>query len=252
MRGLTAVLLLISATQAVSQTPEQPLAKTPAPVLPFAVGEELIYKADLGRLGGSGRGKMRVEAAEDVRGRPVYRLHFELRGRVALFRVRDHTCSWFDPAERASLRFAKRESSPLSSFSEAVDLYPERRQWVAASDSGEMVTDQPLDELSFIYFVRTLPLVDGDEYAFDRHFYPERNPTRVRVVGRELVTVPAGEFQAVVVEMQVKDDRRYDGVGTVRIHLTDDDRRIPLRIESRMRNAGTTVLSLESVGPGSQ
>jgi hypothetical protein len=248
MRGpLTAALLLISASGLMAQWPEQVPVPTSPPVLPFAVGEELIYKADLGRLGGSGRGKMRVQAAEDVRGRPVYLLHFELRGKVALFKVRDRTCSWFDPAERASLRFAKRESSPLSSFNEAVDLYPERRQWVAATDSGEMVTDQPLDELSFIYFVRTLPLADGDEYAFDRHFYPERNPTRVRVVGREVVVVPAGEFQAVVVEMQVKDDRRYDGVGTVRIHLTDDERRIPLRIESRMRNAGRTVLSLEEI-----
>jgi hypothetical protein len=248
MRGrLTAVLLLVSACGLVAQAPEQPPVPTGASVLPFAVGEELIYKADLGRLGGSGRGKMRVEAAEDVRGRPVYRLHFELRGKVALFKVRDHTCSWFDPAERASVRFAKRESSPLSTFNEAVDLYPERRQWVAVKDSGEMITDQPLDELSFIYFVRTLPLADDDEYAFDRHYYPERNPTRVRVVGRETVTVPAGEFQAVVVEMQVKDDRRYDGVGTVRLHLTDDERRIPLRIESRMRNAGRTVLILEEI-----
>ncbi|HJU64840.1 MAG TPA: DUF3108 domain-containing protein [Gemmatimonadaceae bacterium] len=246
MRVRLTAMLLISATGAMAQTPDPVSDTFAAPPLPFEVGEELVYKADLGRLGGSGRGTMRVGAVEYVRGRPVYVLHFELRGKVALFGVEDRTCSWFDPAERASLRFHKRERSPLSSYNEAVELYPERRQWVAAKDSGEMITDEPLDELSFIYFVRTLPLADGDEYTFDRHFYPERNPTTVRVVGRETVTVPAGDFQAVVVEMRVKDDRRYDGIGTVRIHLTDDDRRIPLRIESRMRNAGKTVLALES------
>jgi hypothetical protein len=72
----------------------------------------------------------------------------------------------------------------------------------------------------------------------------------VRVVGRELVTVPAGRFQTVVVEMTVRDERRYGGEGTVRLHLTDDERRIPVRIASRMRLAGVTVLSLESMTAG--
>jgi hypothetical protein len=48
------------------------------------------------------------------------------------------------------------------------------------------------------------------------------------------------------VEMRVKDPRRYKGEGVLRIHLTDDACRIPVRIESTMPVLGTTVLTLES------
>jgi hypothetical protein len=50
----------------------------------------------------------------------------------------------------------------------------------------------------------------------------------------------------VLVEMRVKDPRRYRGEGVIRIHLSDDRCRLPLRIESRMPVVGTAVLSLES------
>jgi hypothetical protein len=219
--------------------------------LPFQVGETLVYQANLGRMKGRGRAEMRVMGPEELRGRSTYRLEFDLQGRVAGLGVEDHTRSWLDPVTVGALRFTKRERSPLSSITEAVDLYADRREWVTARDSGTLVTEAPLDELSFIYFVRTLPLRDGEEYVFERHYDATRNPTRVRVVARERVTVPLGEFPAIVVEMRVQDPRRYDGEGVIRIHLTDDARRIPLRIASRMRRAGSTVLSLESIAEGS-
>ena len=226
-------------------------AQTAAGALPFAVGEDLAYRASLGRLGGTGSGTMRVEAVEEVRGRRTYRLHSDLRGRVVGLRAQDHAQSWLDPVRMTSLRFAKCERNPLASFTEAVEIYPERRQWVAAGDSGAVATDAPLDELSFIYFVRTLPLADGDAYVFERHYDAARNPARVRVVARERVTVPAGEFATVVVEMRVRDARRFEGgEGTVRINLTDDARRVPVRIASSMRYVGATVLELESMTLG--
>ncbi|HEX7122823.1 MAG TPA: DUF3108 domain-containing protein [Gemmatimonadaceae bacterium] len=222
-----------------------PLAAEPS--LPFGVGEELVYRASLGRFGGQGRGVMRVEAGEVVRGRATLLLMSDMRGRVAFFSAEDRTRSWFDPVSLRSLRFSKTERHPLSTWDESVELFPEERRWVANRDSGELTTDAPLDELSFIYFLRTLPLEEGDSLLFARHYDPERNPTRVRVIGRETITVPAGEFETLVVEMTVRDERRYGGEGVVRLNLTDDERRLPVRIASTMRAAGTTVLSLESV-----
>lgn len=240
-----AVMLLLSVTMG---TPGQDAPDTANDAFPFAVGETLVYRASLGRFGGSGRGVMRIERLEDVRGATTYLLHSDLQGRVLGMKAEDHTRSWLDPVRMVSLRFSKEEDNPIRSFNEEVELFPERRRWTSAEDSGDLDTDAPLDELSFIYFVRTLPLRDGDEYTFARHYDPLRNPTRVRVVGREQITVPAGEFQVIVVEMRVRDTRRYDGEGTVRLHLTDDERRIPVRIASRMRLVGSTVLSLEFYG----
>lgn len=109
-----------------------------------------------------------------------------------------------------------------------------------------MTTSAPLDELSFIYFVRTLPLEAGASYSLSRHYDPARNPVTVRVVGRGAVTVPAGRFETIEVEMRVRDPIRYRGEGVIQLHLTDDRRRVPVRIESAIPRVGRMVLSLES------
>ena len=67
----------------------------------------------------------------------------------------------------------------------------------------------------------------------------------VRVIGRPVVTVPAGQFNTIEVEMRVKPVRRLGGSGVLTMYLTDDARRIPVRIETSMPLAGTMVLDLE-------
>jgi hypothetical protein len=145
--GMVMAMLVLVARTMQAQSAARTAAET---VLPFVVGEELVYRASLGRFGGAGRGTMRVEAVEEVRGQSTYLLHSELRGRMMGLKAEDDTRSWLDPARMASLRFSKRERNPLSSFIEEVELHPDRRQWVAAGDSGDMTADAPLDELSFI------------------------------------------------------------------------------------------------------
>jgi hypothetical protein len=109
-----------------------------------------------------------------------------------------------------------------------------------------MPTTAPLDELSFIYFLRTLPLDSDSVERVTRHYDPARNPIAVRVIGRDTVRTNAGTFPTIVVEMRVKDARRYAGEGVIRLHLSDDAFRYPVRIESSVPVLGATVLTLES------
>lgn len=219
--------------------------------LPFAPGEELVYRGSTG-LGRIGTGTMAVEGPESIRGRQVYLLRFDFRGRVGIAGVEDQTRSWIDPSSFTAYRYTKRERSPLSSRSQDVSMFPERREWEsAAGGGGAMPTDAPLDELSFIYYLRTLRLDDGDVYRLDRHYEAGRNPVVITVVGRERVKVPAGEFDAIEVEMRVRDARyRGEGRGVIRFHFSDDPRRLPVRIESSVPVAGRLVLSLQAYTPG--
>jgi hypothetical protein len=218
--------------------------------LPFAIGERLGFRVRVGKLGDVGRGSMWIEGA-DVRGQSAYRLRFEFATRVGPVKVVNQTESWVDPERMATLRFHKHEKQPLSSHDQRVELYPDQRRWQAADGtSGETAGDAPLDELSYIYFLRTLPLPADAEFRFDRHFEAARNPTVVRVVGRETVTTPAGEFRTVIVEMRVRDGRHYKGDGVIRINLSDDAARLPVRIQSQMPVVGATVLTLESMVRG--
>jgi hypothetical protein len=226
---------------------------TGAAQLPFAIGEEMHYSASISRLGGSGNGTMRVVGYEQVRGREAVVVEFAFNGRVGPGSVSDLTRSWFDPRGMAGLRFEKNERTPLSTTRRQVELFPEQQRWEGRGErGGTMPTSLPLDELSFLYYLRTLPLDGGTALSLDRHFEMERNPVSVRVLGRETIRVPAGEFRTVLVEMRVRDPRTFRGDGRIRLNLTDDHRRLLVRMETSMPVAGTMVLSLESWVPGRQ
>jgi hypothetical protein len=135
----------------------------------------------------------------------------------------------------------------LSHHDESVDLYPNEKRWKSAEGSGgQSPSSAPLDELSFMYFIRTLPMTPGATYRFDRHFDTTRNPITVRVIRREVIPTPMGELHAFRVEMRVRDPRHYEGEGVIRIHLSDDECRLPVRIESTMPVIGTAILMIDS------
>lgn len=215
--------------------------------LPFYVGETLTYRARVERFGDVGTVRMWVEGPVALRGDSAVILRFDFRARIGVLTAHDRTESWLDPERMAALRFHKHERHILSRRDEKVEVFPADRRWEAADGtSGESATDAPLDELSFMYALRTIALPAGQPLALDRHFDKARNPVVLRVLGTDTVPTPAGSFRTVVVEMRVKDPRRYRGEGVLKIHFTDDHCRIPVRIESTMPVIGTTVMTLES------
>jgi hypothetical protein len=236
--GLAVAALAASSVQLSAQA---------APTLPFAVGERLVYEGRVRGIGG--KGTMWIAGPVDVRGVATYELHFNFSARVGPFTVSQKSTSWLDPVRMAAMRFEKRERHLLARRDEKVELFPDERRWRASTgETGSSPTSAPLDELSFIYFVRTLSLTPDTTLRLDRHFDLDRSPTIVRVLGREQVSTPAGSFHTVVVEMRVRDPQHYKGEGTIRFSISDDGCRLPVRIESNIPDAGNVVLTLADAG----
>jgi hypothetical protein len=215
--------------------------------LPFSVGEKITYEVRLGNGNKVGTATMWVEGPVDVRGTSTYLLRFDSRVRIALLSAESQSSSWFDPVRGSALRFIKHEQNPLTRNDESVDFYPDQKEWKTANgETGPSPTNTPLDELSFMYFIRTLPMTPGATYRVDRHFDLARNPTSVNVIRREMIPTPMGELRTVLVEMHVHDPRHYRGDGVIRINLTDDECRLPTRIESTMPVVGKAILTIDS------
>lgn len=224
-----------------------------APSLPFAIGEKLTYRVRVARLGNVGRGAMWIEGPVDVRGTPTWLLRFDFQAGRGPVKAVDRTSSWLDPERMAAYRYSKHEKHVLAQRDELVELFPAQKRWTSGNENGVSPTDAPLDELSFMYFIRTLPLADEEIHRLTRHFDPTRSPTSIAVIRREEVTTPAGTFRTVLVEMRVKDPRRYKGEGVIRINLSDDAARIPVRIESDVPVVGKAVMLLETyASPGNR
>lgn len=212
--------------------------------VPFKVGEKLTYTAKVNFLN-AGTATMSVEGIETIRDRPTYHTIFNVKGRVLFFHVDDHYESWFDTTTLVSLRHEQHIDETSYKADRVYEFYPDRRVYVRNGVENPSVAE-PLDEGSFVYFMRSTPLEVGKTYEFDRYYHLDRNPVRIDVVRRERVTVPAGEFDAILIRPTIKSKGLFSEKGDAEVWLADDSTRRVLRLKSKLP-FGTLYLELKNV-----
>ncbi|MGH8311014.1 MAG: DUF3108 domain-containing protein, partial [Steroidobacteraceae bacterium] len=171
--------------------------------VPFDVGERLTYDAYFGPLK-AGEGTMEVVSREDIRGVDTWHTRFQIRGGVPFYRVDTMLESWISTQCFHSLRFHQDQDIGEDERVRRVEIFPERGVYKENEKAEVPTVSNPLDDGSFFYFVRTLELETGKTYSFDRYFRPDRNPVIIKVLRRERVRVPAGSFNAVVIQPIIK------------------------------------------------
>lgn len=99
--------------------------------------------------------------------------------------------------------------------------------------------------MSFIYFLRTLPLENPGTWEIDRYYNPARNPVIVCSLGQEVTSTGFGDVPTLSVEMQVRDPDRFGSEeGILRFQLSNDAQKLPVRIETHVPFAGQLTLTL--------
>jgi hypothetical protein len=105
------------------------------------------------------------------------------------------------------------------------------------------------DSMSALYYVRTMPLPTGAVVTFPVVSEGKNWEAVCTVVRREEVDSPLGKVKAIVIQPEMK----YQGIlkksGDSFLWLTDDDRKLPLRLEAKVK-IGTVVASLKKVELG--
>lgn len=201
--------------------------------VPWSVGEKLSYDVKFGSIK-VGNGLMEVQGIEDVRGHEAYHIFFSVQGGVPFYKVDNRLHSWMDVQTLNSLRHVQDYEQGGRERQRHWEIFPDRAAYQLRGEAEKPSVAQPLDDGSFLYFVRTVPLVTGRTYTFNRYFRPDRNPVRVRVLRRETVTVPAGTFQTVVVQPIIRTSGIFSEGGQAEIWLTDDDRRMMVQMKSKL------------------
>ena len=218
-----------------------------APV-PFAVGEELVYRATFGNLP-AGSARMRVDDIDMVRGRAAYHVLFAIDGGIPFFRVHDRYESWIDVETLASLRHVQHVSEGRYSRTTRYEIYPERAQYQEEDGPMQPSVTHPLDDGSFIYAVRAAAIRAGERRVDDRYFRPDRNPVVLTGLRREEVSVGAGTFASVVVRPTIHANGLFAEGGDAEVWFSDDAARYPVLVKTRFAHVSVT-LSLESVTAG--
>ena len=233
-------------TPVVAQEVSLTVAKTE---VPWGVGERLVYDVGFGPIK-VGTGSMQVAGIEKIRGFTVYHTTFRVKGGTFFYRVNDLLESWFDTETMSSLQFRQDYQEGGRSREKTFMMYPERKTFTESGKSGEQPSvENPLDDGSFLYFIRTVPLEVGKSYEFHRYFRPDRNPVKIKVLRKERVKVPAGTFEAFVIQPIIKAKGIFSDKGEAQIWLAADSTRIMLQMKSKL-SFGTLNLYLKSYTAG--
>lgn len=220
--------------------------QTVAP-LPFSAGERLVYDADASRL--HGRAELTVTGGDSLGLPGVLVLRSIVNVHLAFVSGGSESVSWLDTARMATRHFERYERRMLARDRETISV-DERGHWRAADGRvGDSPTRAPLDELSFIYALRAMPVGPEGTRVLNRHYDAGRNPTVVRFGGASVLESAAGRFDVRLVEMRVRDVSHYEGEGVIQLWLSDDPCRIPVRIRSDIPGAGVVTLTLASASP---
>jgi len=238
------------------QPPARPSAGTPtrdklfARPVPFSPGEQFVYDVKFGKLD-VGNAVMEVTGVEDVRGRGTYHVRFNVKGGTFFYRVNDRYDSWIDTTSLVSLRHHQQIDEGRYERERKYEISPERGVYQENEKPEQPTVPEPLDDGSFFFFLRSIPLEVGQTYTFDRYFKPDRNPVTVTVVRRERIKVPAGTFDAIVLHPTIKAKGVFGEGGQAEIWLADDSTRAMLQMKSKLK-IGSLNLYLKKLTRGGQ
>lgn len=220
-----------------------------APV-PFGPGETATYQVKFGFLS-VGEGRMSVAGLDRVRGKQTYRIDWTIRGGIPGARVNDRWQSWLDVEDLYSHRYVTDLNEVRYKALRHWEFFPEELQWRREDngETGELGSATPLDDVAFVYYVRTLPLEVGDVYTLPFYFRESGNPVVVKVLRKDRIEVPAGTFNTVVVQPIIRTRGLFSEGGQAELHFTDDHRRILVYLQSKV-SFGNLSLHLRSVEEG--
>jgi hypothetical protein len=219
----------------------------PTPTVPFGVGERFTYDVKLGPFK-AGRGSMEITGTDTVRGRTAYHAVFRVKGGILGYKADNTMETWIDTATIVSLRFTQDFEQTGKDRNKHYEIFPERSVYQEPDKPEQPSVPDPLDDASFIYFVRTVPLEIGRTYSFDRYFRPDKNPVRIKVLRRETVKVPAGTYQTIVVQPIIKSKGIFSENSKAEIWFSEDANRTMVQLKADLP-VGSLNLYLTSARP---
>jgi hypothetical protein len=204
----------------------------------FGVGERLTFDVNYGMVT-AGEAFMSIPRTDSLAGRKTYRIEFGVNSLPSfswIYRVEDRYLTFIDVEAIAPLRFEQhiREGSYSRDFTADFD----QLRHVARTSEGEYpIPPYVHDILSAFYYARTVDyagFVVGDTIGLHNFYKDTSHELAVRFLGRQELDVAAGTFKTIVVEPLVKEGGLFKSEGRIVIWLSDDERKLPVRVNTKV------------------
>ena len=214
----------------------------------FGLGEKLTFDINYGFIT-AGSAIMSVGPnTVMINGRPCYDITFTVNsssGFSSVYEVKDYYKCYMDVAGLFPWKFEQhiREGNYQRDFEAIFDQDNHTaKTYTGVSDpkkfEGEFTIPEYVhDAISAFYFSRTLDYSRsniGDVIHLQNFYKEETFPLDVKYLGREDVEVSAGEFHCIKIQPSVKEGGLFKSEGDITVWLTDDDRRMPVKVQSKI------------------
>jgi hypothetical protein len=223
--------------------------------VPFMDGEKLTFDAKYGIINAA---EATLEARSSLyQGKPVWNLSTNARTHSffdKVFKVRDRVESWWDKETLLPYKFSKNlqegkyQQHRVHIYDHAAKSTTYQKWDYKKSSFENSVMDIPPDTqdiLSAFYAVRFSNLMVGKSVFVNITADGRVMNTEIVVHRREKQKTIFGDVDCLVIEPKLRGDAVFKQSGRILIWLTDDEYKIPVRLESKI-TIGSFVCTLKS------
>ncbi|MDD8018612.1 MAG: DUF3108 domain-containing protein [Bacteroidota bacterium] len=204
----------------------------------FGVGERLVFDVNYGFIT-AGEAVMSIPQLDTVLETTTYKVQFTVRSTPTFdlfFEVRDRYETYLDTATIVPWRFEQhiKEGKYKRDYSAIFD----QKNHMARTDEGDFQIPALVhDIMSAFYYARTIDYTGfrpGQRVNLQNFFKGKVNPLDVKFLGRQKISVDAGTFNCIIVEPMVKEGGLFKSDGRILIWLSDDERKIPVKVSTKV------------------
>jgi len=217
----------------------------------FAAGEKLEYEVKFGAIS-AGQATLSIPDTQRISGRLCYHIVSKMWTNdffSSFFRVEDFVESFVDLHGIFPWRFHKQiregkyRANRTAMFDHLRGVVLENKREIAIPPFSQ-------DVLSIFYYIRTQELEVGHPLQVESYADKKHYPLDVQVLRREKIKVPAGKFDCLLLEPAMRSGSIFEQKGKMWIWYSNDNRKLPVLIKSRINVVGSLSMELKKITPG--
>lgn len=216
---------------------------------PFRVGEKVTMMLTYFGVS-AGDATLEVKPFVEVNGRKAYHFYSKLTSSAVFsmfYKVDDYGESYMDYEELVPLTFTLSavETKQLREVRMFFDWKKKKADFwekKVTKESGVEEKKKSWDLLPYsqniytaLYYIRMFALRDGKTYVYRVSDEGRNWDVRATVVRREILKTDLGNFKTIVIKPEVATEGVLKPMGEVLFWYTDDDRRFPVKFESKIK-----------------
>ncbi len=216
--------------------------------LPFKTGEKLTFAVRY-EFVKAGVATMEVAGRVKCEGGECFRIVSVARSTMPFslfFEVEDRVESLLDVEKLYTWRYEKNLKEGNYRAREVVVF--DQREHTATYPDGRVVTipEGVQDVLTSLYYIRTMDLEVGKSVFIENHADGKNYPLEVKVLGVEIIKVPAGKYECFILEPILKASGIFQHKGRLTVWMSTDPSHIPVMMKSKVAIGSINVVLLEA------